>query len=98
MIEVADSLAYLRTRFQTLITSPQVVSTIWQPRSLICCWFDNSVPNAGRRRDRPGIWNRVVDPATDQRPRLPDRRYYLRRRDERLETSPQICQRIGYFN
>jgi len=47
MIEVTDSLAYLRTRFQTLITSPHVVSTIWQPRSLICCWIDNSVPNAG---------------------------------------------------
>src|ERR1051325_5176812 len=47
MMEVADSLAYLRTRFHTLITSPQVVSTIWQPRSLICCRIDNSVPNAG---------------------------------------------------
>ena len=47
MIEVADSLAYLRTRFHTLITSPQVVSTIWQPRSLICCRVESSVPNAG---------------------------------------------------
>src|SRR5205085_951277 len=45
MIDVADSLAYLRTRFQTLITSPQVVSTIWQPRSLICCKVETAVPN-----------------------------------------------------
>ena len=31
MMEVTSSLAFCRTRFQTLITSPQVVSTIWQP-------------------------------------------------------------------
>ena len=35
MIEVTSSLAFCRTRFQTLITSPQVVSTIWQPFSLM---------------------------------------------------------------
>src|SRR5438445_327144 len=52
MIEVADSLAYLRTRFQTLITSPHVMSTIWQafrpvyvgvpPPWLLCGWKSGS--------------------------------------------------------
>ena len=32
---VTCSEAFWRTRFQTLMTSPQVVSTIWHPRALI---------------------------------------------------------------
>ena len=47
MMEVMSSLAFWRTRFQTLITSPQVVSTILQPISLMRARVVTSVPKAG---------------------------------------------------
>ena len=34
----------------------------------------------------PGVRNRIINSTTDQRPRLPDCRYHMRRRDECLET------------
>jgi hypothetical protein len=47
MMLVTESFAYWRTRFHTLITSPHVVSTNWQPRSLSWFMIAISAPNAG---------------------------------------------------
>ncbi len=46
-MEVMSSWAFCRTRFQTLITSPQVVSTMSEPISLIRASVVTSVPKAG---------------------------------------------------
>ena len=47
MIDVNCSLAFCVTRFQTLITSPQVVSTNWQPLAFSLSIVATSAPNAG---------------------------------------------------
>ena len=47
MMLVTDSFEYCRTRFHTLITSPQVVSTIRQPFSSSFFRVLTSVPKAG---------------------------------------------------
>src|SRR5579862_5069095 len=47
MMLVTLSLEYCRTRFHTLITSPQVVSTSTQPFSSSRLRVPTSVPNAG---------------------------------------------------
>ena len=47
MMLVTLSFEYCRTRFQTLITSPQVVSTNRQPLASSCCRIETSVPKAG---------------------------------------------------
>ena len=44
----------------------------------------------------PAFGTEVVDPATDQGPRLPVCGHDLRGRDERLETCPPILQGIGH--
>jgi hypothetical protein len=53
MMLVTPSVAYWRTRFHTLITSPQVVSTNWQPRALSFSMVAVSVPNAGMMTTSP---------------------------------------------
>ena len=47
MMLVTLSLEYCRTRFQTLITSPQVVSTNRHPLASSIARVETSVPNAG---------------------------------------------------
>ena len=47
MMEVIPSLANPRTRFQTFITSPQVVSTMWQPRDSTLSMKETGAPKAG---------------------------------------------------
>ena len=47
MMLVTESFEYWRTRFHTLITSPQVVSTNRQPFSSSFRRVDTSVPKAG---------------------------------------------------
>ena len=44
---VTCSEAFWRTRFQTLMTSPHVVSTIWHPRVLIASTVATFAPKAG---------------------------------------------------
>jgi hypothetical protein len=53
MMLVTLSLEYWRTRFQTVITSPQVVSTIMQPLASIFFRVATSVPNAGMMTASP---------------------------------------------
>ncbi len=52
---VTLSLEYCRTRFQTLITSPQVVSTNSQPFSSSRLRVPTSVPNAGMMTTSPAL-------------------------------------------
>ena len=47
MMLVTLSFEYCRTRFQTLMTSPQVVSTSWQPFAVSFSRVVTSVPKAG---------------------------------------------------
>src|SRR6476646_8142434 len=47
MMLVTCSEAFWRTRFQTLITSPHVVSTIWHARLFIDSTVEISAPQAG---------------------------------------------------
>ncbi len=56
---VTLSLEYWRTRFQTLITSPQVVSTSTQPFSSSRLRVPTSVPNAGMITTSPAC-RRVI--------------------------------------
>ena len=53
MMLVTRSLEYWRTRFQTLITSPQVVSTSTQPFSSSRLRVATSVPKAGMMATSP---------------------------------------------